>query len=845
MRRRPPRPSRAVLPAALLAALALAVLGGCAGRRAPIPDNIGYHELRESFGDRDLSPLRGRRILLDPGHGGIFRGVVGQDGLAEADVNLGVALWLRGLLEAADAEVRMTRTADVDFLTPADSTLAADLAARSTICDSLAPDVFVSLHHNSNAQLDRDINETQTYYPVGREGADLDLARSIHKHLVRNLEISPAKIMAGNFSVLRNATVPAVLGEPSMLSHPGVERKLSAAQTQRLEAEAYFLGLLEYFAGGVPEWHKLSPLEDNYLEKPGILAWRFVRGDSPGRAAPGLDPNSVEVRVNGCVVQHTLHKDGVTVYIDGGFGQNLSDIREVEIIGRNLQGREAHQQMSIRVCGVAGGTTLIEWTGYQENLGSESPGSTVIHWQTANPGPGNRGLTFRVDLFEDESFDATINGVEGWLTFPTGDLPDAYQLGSGVTEQDYRLSAHTSDRPSWRLSYDYAIEGHLMLMEAEHRWIWLDGNRTKGIPTTWSARAWTGRTCLGPDRPKFSQDDPGLPIALNFPLWLERTACYPILLDATHRTPWQESCDSPRDTIVWQPLVPELVGKTIVIDPHGGAAEADGVAPMGTPGRELNLRVAERLVSLLRGAGAEAVLTRDDPGFVPPEAKILLANQVDADLFITLRRAAPDGPAWRVTHHVGSRGGSAWAGYLKETLGRLAAPDTVAVSESYAYLLRQTACPAVDVSLPMPADLDAEELWRAPAYQQAVASELLSATAAWFQGDDLLRSLADPRTFMLERQFPGKPVDLVGLDWIRVDGNWLWLPPGDAATPPARLPLPGAEHTFEVRRGDRWELYVSAYGEGDRVWLRPFWTSEHQPTNPFATTETVDDPSAP
>ncbi len=96
-----------------------------------------------------MSPLRGRRIVLDPGHGGFFKGAIGQNGLTEAEVNLGVALYLRGLLEWVGAEVFLTRTADYDFLTASDSTLASDLAFRSSFADSLQPDVFLSLHHNS------------------------------------------------------------------------------------------------------------------------------------------------------------------------------------------------------------------------------------------------------------------------------------------------------------------------------------------------------------------------------------------------------------------------------------------------------------------------------------------------------------------------------------------------------------------------------------------------------------------------------------------------------------------------------------------------------------------------
>lgn len=812
------------MPLPLVLAALTALLIGCAGRDVPIPDNIGYHQLQESFGERDFSPLEGRRILLDPGHGGVFPGVVGLNGVSEAEVNLGVALWLRGLLEAAGAEVHMTRTADTDFLSPADSNLAVDLAARSAICDSLAPDVFVSLHHNSNAALDRDMNETQTYYPVGREGADLDLARAIHKHLVRNLEISPAKIMAGNFSVLRNATVPAVLGEPSMLSNPEVEKKLSAAEKQRLEAEAYFLGLLEYFEGGNPFWELVT---DTTEWEGAPITWIFIPDSRTTDAAPALDPTSVRLILNGEL--EPVRVDLATQAVTWDRDHEIEQAIEFKLMARNLEGRSTPvSRLAVRGHWTApylfevyysapgqGGPFLLVWTGG----GLQVPGSIDLFFDIDN------GLPFlTLALTGSDKRAAKFEAPAHWNK-RTIDLVTA----DGDTLRSRNASLFNLTRNSnvfWHVLVD--PEGHQHLPDGHWQLRQLPGIQDWHILHKQWLR--TGST-------------PAICSIQDHPAWLEIRGARPILVDATHRTPWQETCDLPRDTLVWHPLVPELVGKTIVIDPHGGAADADGTAPMGTPGRELNLRTAERLAALLRGAGAEAVLTRDDPGFVPPEAKILLANEVEADLFITLRRAAPEAPGWSVAHHYGSRGGSAWGALLAETLAPFAAPDTVPVAESYAYLLRHTACPAVDVALPLPADLDTEERWRAPAYQQAVASALMSATAAWFQGEELLLSLTDPRTFIIERTIAATLLD--GCDWIRVDGNWLWLPPRDADTPPAQLPLPGPDHTFEVRRGNRWELLLSAVRENERVSVWPFWTSERTPTNPFAETNATHEATGP
>ena len=817
--KRMPRP----LAIALVATLLLALLAGCAGHREPVPDNIGYHQLQESFGDRDLTPLEGRRILLDPGHGGFFRGVVGQDGLAEADVNLGVALWLRGLLEAAGAEVHMTRTADTDFLSPADSSLSVDLAARSALCDTLAPDVFVSLHHNSNAQLDRDMNETQTYYPVGREGADLDLARSIHKHLVRNLEISPAKIMAGNFSVLRNATVPAVLGEPSMLSNPGVERKLSGARKQRLEAEAYFLGLLEYFEGGSPFW----VAEYDTLSFNGrIRSWRFVPDRLHPNNSPSLDPTSIKVLLQGEQQDFDLDWDNGIVTLHFMIGSQWD--RTFELKGRNLAGRTTQRYEYTRI---GQDYSFPHKTQVALATWDKDRGDVLVHWFDPSHGKSHAYI---------QSKGSVLPGI---LLNTTGRDEGVTLISKEIWPEDPHIQFY-KDNGEKSLSSDWCYD-HRFADVGNYSWCVLSApDSTHTIPDgRYEARAFPGCYDWSDNR----KHDlcglwPAIPLVENHPAWLEIRGARPILIDATHRTPWQEPCDLPRDTLIWHPLVPELVGKTIVIDPHGGAANSDGTAPMGTPGRELNLRTAERLAALLRGAGAEAVLTRDDPGFVPPEAKILQANEADADLFITLRRASPEAPAWSIAHHYGSRGGSAWGALLAQTLARFAAPDTVPVTESYAYLLRHTACPAVEVSLPLPADLDTEETWRSPAYQQSVASALMAATAAWFQGEDLLLSLTDPRTFITEHSIA--PTLLDGCDWIRVDGNWLWLPPRDDTTLPALLPLPGTDHTFEVRRGNRWELLISSVTEGPEPGVWPFWTSEKQPPNPFATTETIDEASA-
>src|SRR5262249_57682085 len=118
------------------------------------------------------------------------------------------------------------RDRDRDFLTPTDSTLRTDLAARVAIANAFAPDLFVSIHHNADPGGAHDVNETQTYYQLGDEGPSYDAAQDVYRALTRNLGIEVTKMIPGNFFVVRNSRAPALLTEVSYLTYPPTEEKL-------------------------------------------------------------------------------------------------------------------------------------------------------------------------------------------------------------------------------------------------------------------------------------------------------------------------------------------------------------------------------------------------------------------------------------------------------------------------------------------------------------------------------------------------------------------------------------------------------------------------------------------
>ena len=82
-------------------------------------------------------PLRGRRIVIDPGHPP--GGACGPTGLCEPEVNLDIANLVRDALRAGGATVVMTRNGPGDV----------GLSARVALADSVDAELLVSIHNNA------------------------------------------------------------------------------------------------------------------------------------------------------------------------------------------------------------------------------------------------------------------------------------------------------------------------------------------------------------------------------------------------------------------------------------------------------------------------------------------------------------------------------------------------------------------------------------------------------------------------------------------------------------------------------------------------------------------------
>ena len=230
----------------ILLLIALLVLGS---RLAPRPsDELGRDALRVRPPVTRLVPrqpgayqesLAGRRILIDPGHGGADPGAIGLSTLPEKTIALDTALRLAALLERTQSRGLLTRR---DDRAPG-GTGQDGLRERVERARRSGAEVMVSLH--ADASYDSAVRGVTTYY---YHPGDVALALAIHEELVARLGVPDRGVRRADFYVLRASPVPAVLVELGFLTNPVEAALLSSGSYRQRAAEAIADGLARYFA---------------------------------------------------------------------------------------------------------------------------------------------------------------------------------------------------------------------------------------------------------------------------------------------------------------------------------------------------------------------------------------------------------------------------------------------------------------------------------------------------------------------------------------------------------------------------------------------------------------------
>lgn len=188
----------------------------------------------EDTGDTSTQPGNdGKKlVVLDAGHGAKDSGAVGVTGKYEKNFNLAIVLKAAALLKKENnIDVVLTRSDDT-FL---------ELKDRAAMANNLKADLFISVHANSSGS--SAASGTETYY---QREASKALANVMHKYLVQATGLSDRGVRYGNFHVIRETKMPAVLLEVGYLSNKKDEALLFTDALQNKVAASIVSGIKEY-----------------------------------------------------------------------------------------------------------------------------------------------------------------------------------------------------------------------------------------------------------------------------------------------------------------------------------------------------------------------------------------------------------------------------------------------------------------------------------------------------------------------------------------------------------------------------------------------------------------------
>ncbi|CAM3965576.1 N-acetylmuramoyl-L-alanine amidase [Alkalicoccus chagannorensis] len=196
---------------------------------------VSMHYLNMSLNPGEGGGLEGRTIMIDPGHGGSDPGAV-ANGVVEKEINLDVSLRLEQKLQAAGAEVLMTRRGD----------WFPSLQDRVRQANSSNADIFISVHANAAGATAARGSET-FYNTTYWAGNSQTLAETLQSQMLDKLNTVDRGVKRANFYVIRNTRIPSALIELGFMTNAQEAARMRTDAFREASAEALYEGIIDYY----------------------------------------------------------------------------------------------------------------------------------------------------------------------------------------------------------------------------------------------------------------------------------------------------------------------------------------------------------------------------------------------------------------------------------------------------------------------------------------------------------------------------------------------------------------------------------------------------------------------
>jgi N-acetylmuramoyl-L-alanine amidase len=182
------------------------------------------------------------RVCLDPGHGGTDPGAV-RGTLVEKEINLDIALRVRGLLDSTAYAVTLTRS---------DNSTTLGNTARAQVCNASSAQLVLSIH--LNASTDATVDYAWFFY--GKPQKDKAFAATMDTNYkilnASGSDLLPHKTIT-NFAngTLLKSNAPAALAEGLFMSNTQEQALLAStdASSRRQQIAAELVAGIKAFAG--------------------------------------------------------------------------------------------------------------------------------------------------------------------------------------------------------------------------------------------------------------------------------------------------------------------------------------------------------------------------------------------------------------------------------------------------------------------------------------------------------------------------------------------------------------------------------------------------------------------
>ena len=196
------------------------------------------------------TPVSGKTVVLDAGHGVPDEGAQSSNGTTEAQTNLKITLKVQNLLEQIGCKVILTRSDenaiyDLDSKTLKQKKIS-DIHNRVKIGNESSADIFVSIHLNKIPQ--QQYYGWQCFYKENDENS-IKLAKQLQENLNKSIQKENKRVAMklNTVYIMKHVEIPISIVECGFLSNPEEEKQLLEDGYQNRLAWGIYNGIINYF----------------------------------------------------------------------------------------------------------------------------------------------------------------------------------------------------------------------------------------------------------------------------------------------------------------------------------------------------------------------------------------------------------------------------------------------------------------------------------------------------------------------------------------------------------------------------------------------------------------------